>query len=293
MLKDSNPLRTQTPHDDYLLLRDFLADGGSIDRVLSAAWAVERELKEAPESDEVRRAQDLAAMLGYGLSSIDYVELDKKLEALRRDFDDKAAEGMPLCDRVDRWATIVLSAVSTLESCCEYDPGPIPNQTGIQRFKFLLAFPWLSELQRLSDARQDREAYDVRSKRCDAIARILRDNLAEGRARAHSMVLRRFRNDVVVDKQLKNYQIAEGRTGAYVEALAELDAISADEVDQAIDRLSMWSSYTAGWWNRFNQTLDHAYATHAKCLAADSQFWREQMQPLLETEYGSASPSTI
>lgn len=27
MLKDSNPLRTQTPHDDYLLLRDFLADG--------------------------------------------------------------------------------------------------------------------------------------------------------------------------------------------------------------------------------------------------------------------------
>lgn len=284
MLKDSNPLRTQTPHDDYLLLRDFLADGGSIDRVLSAAWAVERELKEAPESDEVRRAQDLAAMLGYGLSSIDYVGLDKKLEALRRDFDDKAAEGMPLCDRVDRWATIVLSAVSTLESCCEYDPGPIPNQTGIQRFKFLLAFPWLSELQRLSDARQDREAYDVRSKRCEAIARILRDNLAEGRARAHSMVLRRFRNDVVVDRQLNNYQIVEGKTGAYVEALGELDAISADEVDHAIDRLSMWSSYTAGWWNRFNQTLDHAYATHARCLVADPQFWREQMQPLLETE---------
>jgi len=286
VLKDSNPLSSQTPLDDYILLREYLVGGGTIDRVLSAAWKIERDLKasDALASDETRRTLDLAAMLGYGLTSIDYFELDKKLDGLRQDYGEKAADALPVCDRVDTCAAKVLSAFATMESCCEYDPGLVPNQTGIQRFQFSLAFTWLSELKKLSDAREESEAYDVRAKRCAAIAKVLQDSLPEGKARAHSMIQRRFRADVAVEKNLNNYQVAAGKTGAYVEALGELDAISADEVAQAIDRLSMWSSYTAGWWNRFNQTLDHAYATHARCLVADSQFWREQIQPLLETE---------
>lgn len=286
MLKDSNPLRFQTPFDDYILLREYLVDGGTIDRVLSAVWKVERDLNasDAPESDEARSTLDLAAMLSYGLTSIDYFELDKKLDGLRRDYDEKAADALPVCDGVDAWPAKVLSAFATLESCCEYDLGLFPSQTGIQRFQFSLAFTWLSELKKLGDAREELEAYDVRAKRCAAITKVLQDNLPEGKARAHSMIQRRFRSDVAVEKNLNNYQIAAGKTGAYVEALRELDAISADEVTQSIDRLSMWSSYTAAWWNRFNQTIDDAYATHARCLVADFQFWREHVQPLLETE---------
>ncbi|PPU86501.1 hypothetical protein [Xanthomonas euvesicatoria] len=275
-----------TPFSDYLFLREYLIDGGTIEHALKIVDQVSRDSLASGLSDPVTLAHvsDEAAILRYGMSAIDYHSLDAQLEVIRDECHSKYTSALQTCSRVKDWANSVVGAFAQLERSCVYDQTSklLLNRTGIPRFRFGGAFRWLTQLQELLEVREDESDFRATSQRCLAIAQLLNKNLLEASVRAHSMIERTYK-DVPVVQELNSYKVAAGKFADYLQALKEIGEVPLKGVDEATEELASWCNYLDGYHARFKAILDRAYEGYIPCLIARASFWDEHVLPKLES----------
>ncbi|MCC4622576.1 hypothetical protein LL965_21965 [Xanthomonas cassavae CFBP 4642] len=275
-----------TPFSDYLFLREYLIDGGTIEHALKIVDQVSRDSQASGLSDPVALAyvSDEAAILHYCMSAIDYRSLDAQMAVIRDDCKSKYTSAWQTCSRVKDWANSVVGAFAQLERSYVYDQTSklLLNRTGILRFRFGGAFRWLTQLQELLEVREDESDFRATSQRCLAIAQLLNENLLEASVRAHSMIERTYK-DVPVVQELNSYEVAAGKFADYLQALKEIGEVPLIGIVEAAEELSAWCDYLDGYCARFKAILDRAYEGYIPCLIARASFWEEHVRPKLES----------
>lgn len=283
-MTDTNPLGNYGPFDDYILLREYLIEGGTIAAMLAIVADVEAELhSELADADsaKTKRMLDLAGMLRYGLCTADVPALDSELDKLRNAAIASADRAELAGNQVEDAAVRAIAALEKLTSSSQVI---VISTSARLRGSLTRAFPWLGGLLKTVNNRRQSEVAVDRAMMAADIARTLREGAGTTLAALRSLLDSRFDRQTRIPPYLETMQIAEGKTPAYIDGLDEFADAAGLDWDQLITVLDKEQPKLQVWENEFRRTLESAYASVRPCLLGDSEFWHKRLRPKMYPE---------